>query len=258
MLFPVLASKTYSRNLQYRASHAINTLASAVFGLIYVSIWRGIGESSAMEGYTVGSVVHYVALNQAFLWVTIFVTHGLAIERSVRTGQIAIELLRPVNLFYQLMCREWGQIAYQLLYKTMPIYLLYLFTLSLPVPSDASTWLGFIGAILSAAYISICINYLIGITSLWTTESQWLYWVHYSVSTVLSGFLLPIEWLPGWLQVVSRWTPYPYLQFIPSKIYLGLEPLTSMLGGLVWGAGFTLLCLFATAWARRQVEVQGG
>jgi len=258
MLFAVLAKKAFARNLQYRASHAINTVASAVFGLIYVSIWKGIGSTGGGSEYTLDNVIHYVAFNQAVLWITLFLTNGLGIQQSVRTGQISLDLMRPVHLFYQLTCREWGQIGYQLLYKTLPIYLIYVWTISLPVPRDAKTWFWTIAALASAAYLNICINYLIGVTALWTTESAWLYWVHFSVSSILSGFLIPIEWLPGWLQRISTVTPYPYMQHVPSKIYLGLTSPDTMFGGLLWCASFTLLCFAATAVVRHKVEVQGG
>ncbi|KPV59033.1 hypothetical protein QJ48_13170 [Paenibacillus sp. A3] len=258
MLFPVLMKKAFARNLQYRLSHAVNTVASIVFGLIYVSIWQGIGQQDGMHGYSLQTVIHYVALNQATLWVTLFVTNGLGIERSVRTGQIATDLMRPVHLFYQLMCREWGQIGYQLLYKTIPIYLIYIWMLSIPVPHNTGTWLAFTTALAMAAYMNICVNYLIGVTALWTTESTWLFWVHNSISSVLSGFLIPIEWLPQWLQRIAYMTPYPYMQYIPSKIYLGLASPSEMYGGLLWCVLFTALCLAATAIVRNKVEVQGG
>lgn len=258
MLFAVLIKKAYDRNLQYRASHAINTVASAIFGLIYVSIWKGVGTTGGASGYTLETVIHYVAFNQVCLWITVFMTKGLGIDQSVRTGQIALDLMRPVHLFYHLMCREWGQIAYQLLYKSLPIYLLYVWTLDLPVPRSASTWALTIMALVLAAYMSICINYMIGVAALWTTESQWLFWVHISLSSVLSGFLIPNDWLPAWLQGIAKMTPYPYMQYVPTKLYLGMESAPILLGSLIWSLFLTLLCFAATAIVRHKVEVQGG
>jgi ABC-2 type transport system permease protein len=258
MLFAVLMKKAYDRNLQYRASHAINTVASGIFGLIYVSIWKGVGTTGGASGYTLDNVIHYVAFNQTCLWITVFMTKGLGIDQSVRTGQIALDLMRPVHLFYQLMSREWGQIGYQLLYKTFPIYLLYVWTLDLPVPRSALTWVLTASALGLAAYMSICINYIIGVAALWTTESQWLFWVHISLSSVLSGFLIPNDWLPLWLQSIARMTPYPYLQYVPTKLYLGMETAPILIGSFIWCVTLTIICFAATAIVRHKVEVQGG
>ncbi|BBH22185.1 ABC transporter permease [Paenibacillus baekrokdamisoli] len=258
MLFLVLARKTYERNLQYRGAHMVHNIASAIFGFIYISIWMGIGESRTLGAYGLSGMVSYVAFNQVSLWVAAFLNNGLGLQQSVRTGQIAIELVRPVHLFYQLMCKEWGQIAYQFVYKFIPIYTLYLFVLPLHVPSSVIIFLWTAVALALAAYISICINFLIGAAALWTTESNWLYWVNYAFSMLLSGFLIPIEWLPGWLRFLSHASFYPFLHYVPTRIYLGMNNAWSLIGSIGWGIGLTVICLFLASRMRRKVEVQGG
>ncbi|WNQ11911.1 ABC-2 family transporter protein [Paenibacillus aurantius] len=258
MLFAVLAKKAYRRNLQYRGSHLVHNLASAIFGVVYISIWMGLGEGRSLGEYGLKGMVSYIAFNQVSLWVALFLNNGLGIPESVRTGQISLELMRPVPLFYQLMSREWGQIAYQFVYKFLPIYFLYFFVFQLQVPSQLSTYAATAAALLFAAYISICINYLIGVTSLWTTESTWFYWLNYSFSMLLSGFFIPLEWLPGWLHAISVWSPYPYLLYHSTRIYLELESFTVLTGSVVWCLLFTVLCIGATRIVRRKLEVQGG
>ncbi|KRF39203.1 ABC transporter permease [Paenibacillus sp. Soil787] len=258
MLFAVLARKAYARNLQYRGSHLLHNAVSAVFGFIYASIWTGLGSDSSLGEYGAKGIVGYIAFNQAILWITQFTTNGLGLEQSVRTGQIAVDLMRPVHLFYQAMSREWGQVFYQFLYKFIPIYTLYYFIFSLQLPHHASVYGWTAIALVLAAYISICTNYLIGVAALWTTESRWFYWVNYSFSTLLSGFFIPLEWLPGWLRTISFYTPYPYLLYYPTRIYMQLEQGTVVLGALLWGIGFTCVCLAVTKGVRRKLEVQGG
>ncbi|MBP1992414.1 ABC transporter permease [Paenibacillus eucommiae] len=258
MLFAVLVRKAYARNLQYRGAHMLHNVASALFGFIYVSIWTGLGADSSLGEYGVKGMVSYIAFNQASLWITLFITNGLGIEQSVRTGQISLDLMRPVHLFYQTMSREWGQIYYQFLYKFIPIYLLYFFLFSLQIPKQASVYATTALALVLAAYISICINYLIGVAAMWTTESRWLYWVNYAFSMLLSGFFIPLEWLPSGLSDIAFYSPYPYLLYYPTRIYLQMEQGTVLFGSLLWCIGFTLLCLFATVLVRRKLEVQGG
>lgn len=258
MLFTVLARKAYARNLQYRGSHLLHNLVSMAFGFIYVSIWTGLGQDASLGAYGQKGMVGYIAFNQSVLWLTMFLTNGLGLEQSVRTGQIALDLMRPVHLFYQAMSREWGQVVYQFLYKFLPIYILYFFIFSLKLPDRGSVYVWTALALVFAAYISICINYLIGVAALWTTESRWLYWVNYALSMLLSGFFIPLEWLPAWLRTVSSLSPYPYLIYVPTRIYMQLEQGTDALGALLWCIGFTCACLTLTRWARKKLEVQGG
>ncbi|MFS1514298.1 ABC transporter permease [Chengkuizengella sp. SCS-71B] len=258
MLFAVLAKKNYARNIQYRGSHLVHNVASIIFGFVYVSIWIGIGESNSLGEYGVKGMVSYIAFNQACLWITVFITNSLGMEQSVRTGQISLDLMRPVHLFYHLMSKEWGQIIYQFIYKFLPIYFIYYFLLSLQVPHQLSTYVWTAIGLILAGYICICINYLIGIVSLWTTESKWLYWVNYAFSMLLSGFFIPLEWLPNGLYQLSIYSPYPYIQYHITRIYLGYESYHVLLGSFLWCVFFTCLCLVATSNMRKKLEVQGG
>ncbi|MEO3946545.1 ABC-2 family transporter protein [Gorillibacterium sp. CAU 1737] len=258
MLFPVLVRKAYRVNLQYRGSHLVHNLASSLFGFMYIFIWMGIGATHELEGYGVTGMIHYVGFNQAALWVTGFATFGLGIPQRVRTGQIALDLMRPVSLFYQTALREWGQVAYQFVYKFLPIYLIYAIVFSFSFPTQFSTYAGTFAALAIGAYLAICIQYLVGVLALWTTESGWFHWLNYAFLMLLSGFFVPVEWLPSWLRAISLHSFYPYLQYHPVKIYLGHESASVLTGGLVWCVGFSLVCAMVTWLARQRVEVQGG
>ena len=258
MLYLTLASKAYARNLQYRGAHMVHNIASAMFGFLYACIWIGIGADHSLGEYGTQGMVAYIAFTQAALWVSSFVSNGLGIPESVRTGQISLDLMRPIHLFSHLMAKEWGQIAYQFVYKSIPIYLVYLFAFSLSLPEQFSSLLCAAAALAGAAYMSICINYLIGATALWTTESSWLYWGNHALINLLAGFFIPIEWLPSWMQNIAWLSPYPYLLYVPTRFYLGLGSASALWGTLFWSVMLTLTCLLATHVLRRKVEVQGG
>lgn len=188
MLYFTLASKAYSRNLQYRGAHMVHNLASAMFGYMYACLWIGIGADHTLGEYGTQGMISYIAFTQSSLWISGFLTNGLGIPLSVRTGQIALDLMRPVHLFTHLMAREWGQIAYQFVYKSIPIYLLFSIVFSLHWPSDVSTLFYAALGLAGAAYLSICMNYIIGATSMWTTESSWLHWGNHAMMNLLAGF----------------------------------------------------------------------
>lgn len=258
MLYFTLASKAYARNLQYRGAHMVHNVASAMFGFLYACIWVGLGADHSLGEYGTHGMVAYIAFTQSALWVSGFVSNGLGIPQSVRSGHISLDLMRPVHLFPHLMAREWGQIGYQFVYKSIPIYLVYFFAFSLPFPHQATFLLYLAIALAGAAYLSICINYLIGVSALWTTESSWLYWTNHAMINLLAGFFIPVEWLPGWLQRIAWLSPYPYLLYVPTRLYLGLGSVSALWGTLFWCVLLTLVCLLATGVMRRKVEVQGG
>lgn len=258
LLYFTLARKAYARNLQYRGAHMVHNVASALFGYLYACIWIGIGEGRSLGEYGTQGMVSYIAFTQASLWVTSFLTNGLGIPESVRTGHISMDLMRPVHLFTHLMSREWGQILYQFLYKSIPIYLVYLIAFKLRLPENGMTYVLTTASLFGATYMGICINYLIGVTAMWTTESSWLQWANHALINLLAGFFIPIEWLPKILQTIAWWSPYPYLLYVPTRIYLGYDDGSLLLGTMVWMLLLTLICFLATYYLRRKVEVQGG
>ncbi|MEK0315443.1 ABC transporter permease [Cohnella sp. 56] len=253
----VLARSGYESRLQYTASHAARTVASIIFGMIYISIWQGIGEQHALQGYGREGMIAYMAFNQVILWLTV-TTHGLGLEDRVRTGQIALDLVRPLHLFVFAAGKEAGSIAYNALFTAVPLYVLYTLLFGLPVPADPLIWLWTLPALLMAAYTAVCISYCIGVTALWTVESRWFSLLNYSLSFVLSGFLMPVAWMPGWLQTVSRLSPYPVFNDIPTRLYLGHAAPAALLAPALWCVLLSLACLAATSAVRRKVEVQGG
>jgi len=257
-LYRALAAKAYARNIQYRGSHLLHNFASAAFGYLYACIWIGLGRDHSLGDYGTIGMLHYITFTQTSLWVASFTTMGLGIPQSVRTGQIALDLMRPVHLFAHLMAKEWGQIAYQFLYKSIPIYIVMQLALGL-TPIDGGRTLPLaLTALAGAAYMAICMNYMMGISALWTTESSWLYWGNQALMNLLAGFFIPLEWLPGWLQTVAWASPYPFMLYAPTQFYLGKGDPVLLLGTLAWCAALTLLCLLSTKALRHKVEVQGG
>ncbi|MBB6670544.1 ABC transporter permease [Cohnella nanjingensis] len=257
MVIWVLARSMYESRLQYSASHAVRTVASIIFGLIYVSIWQGIGAERELGSYGTVGMVSYIAFNQVILWVT-FTSHGLGLEERVRTGQIALDLVRPLHLFVFAASREAGSIAYNALFTALPLYAVYAVSFGLPIPRELSVWAYTAAALAMGAYTALCIGYAIGVTALWTVESRWFSLLNYSVNFTLSGFLMPLDWMPGWLQTIARVSPYPIFNYVPTQIYLGKAGPSSLLVPLVWCLLLTLLCIAASAAVRRKVEVQGG
>ncbi|MBB3111132.1 ABC-2 type transport system permease protein [Paenibacillus phyllosphaerae] len=252
-----IARKTYAQNLQYRSANLMRTAASIIIGYVYACIWLGVSDREALGEYGAAGMLSYIAFNQACLW-TVFTTNSLGIDALVRTGQISVELMRPLHFFRYMASKEWGKIGYQFLFCSVPIYLVYWLLLHIRLPEHPLTWAYTLLALFLGAYISLCMSFMIGIVALWTTESRWLWQLNWSVNVLLSGFFIPIEWLPGWLKHMSQYSPYPSIHYIPTRLYMELSGPATILISLGWAIVLTLLCFGLTRVLRRHLEVQGG
>lgn len=112
-LFPKIWSRFiqgfYSELPVFRASHLINTVASAVFGLIYIYLWKGVTPVSGFNDYSALTIVQYISFNQTTLWFTQFgVRTQVRIVDAVRSGNIATELIRPMDYLWYMMSSSFG------------------------------------------------------------------------------------------------------------------------------------------------------
>lgn len=237
----------------------INNVASLVFGFIYISLWQAVApEISTTDPYTRQVMVSIIVLAQVFAWVAIFLPAGLGIHLWVRSGQIALEMARPVGFFPLVMAREVGNLAYQALYRSLPLALLFAVTVAFPAPASLQSLLYTIPSLLLGSYIALCITYTVGISSLWTVEIRWAHWLYHSMAGLLSGGWVPVDMLPFGIGEVARYLPFAAQIFYPARIYLGLSGPEMIWLQMGWAALLTLWCLGLTRLGLRRVIVQGG
>ncbi len=256
--FIVIADKGYQQNFVYLASHGINTVASAIFGLIYISLWRSVVPPAGFSDYTPLGITQYIAYNQVILW---FVQFGIRIHvrisQAVRTGNIARELCWPINYFWYRIAQETGVIVYNLFFRGIPVGLLLAFV-SFYVPRSPLVWLWSVIALGLAGYIGLVLFYIVGIMSFWSTEIRTSYWVVANLSLGLGGASMPLEVLPDAVEKIARLSPFACLCYYPARIYLELSGPGLIWYSVFWSVALTALAQFLTTRARARLEVQGG
>lgn len=254
----VLASKGFVQNLQYTASHLLNTIASAVFGVIYICLWKSVTPSSGFGGYAPMTMVHYVTLNQVTMWFTQFgIRVHAKIRDAVRSGNIASELMRPLDFFSYRVATEYGSMVYGLLFRGLPVGLM-LSMLGFYFPKHPATWAWTAVSLVLGAYIAITNLYLVGLTSFWTTEIRTAYWIESTLSLGLGGASMPLEVLPEPVFRLARWSPFACLTYNPARIYLEMSGPELILPAAFWALALTAIAQGLTILARRKLEVQGG
>ena len=88
---------------QYRSAAIGGILCQLFFGLILVALYRAL-YASKPQTLPIAAVSSYVWLQQAFFRMVTSSEGGML--DSVRTGGVAYELCRPVNLYGYYFCRD--------------------------------------------------------------------------------------------------------------------------------------------------------
>jgi len=260
LLYVHIARTGYMRNTAYKWSHMVNNLASALFGFIYIALWQAVAPATTGPGdpYNRSTLVSIMVLAQVFAWVATFLPAGLGIQNAIRTGSIALEVARPVPYFPMVMAREVGSVAYQALYRSLPLAVIFTLTVGFPRPASLSGLLLTVPSLVLASYVALTMVYSVGISALWTTEVRYAHWLYMSVSSLLSGGWIPADIMPGWLGTVAPYLPFAATQHYPIRIYLGLAGAEGLLMQALWAVLLTVWCWWITGRAMRRIVVQGG
>jgi ABC-2 type transport system permease protein len=255
----VLASKGFVQNLQYSASHLlINTVASAVFGVIYIYLWRSVTPVSGFGDYTPLLITYYISFSQTTMWFTQFgIRVHVRIRDAVRSGDVATQLARPIHFFSYHMASEYGSMVYGLIFRGLPVGLM-LSIFGYYLPRNPATWGWTLLSLALGAYIAITHLYLVGMTAFWTTEIRSVFSIVSTLNLTLGGASMPLEVLPKPLCTLARWSPFACLTFNPARIWLELSGPELVIPAITWAVVLTVFAQWVTGKARAKLEVQGG
>src|SRR5690606_26003912 len=85
-----------------------------------------------------------------------------------------------------------------------------------------------------------------GMIAFWLLEVSSLLFVLMLFTFFFSGHMFPLEFLPDFWKNLIIYTPFPYLAYFPSAVFLGKVEGPALVNGLViltaWTVGFAVLC----------------
>ncbi len=261
-MYWAIARSAFQRQLSYRAANLAGLATNAFFGVLRASVLLALfGSATVVAGYTVRDAVTFTALTQALLsMVALFAWTDLM--RTVRTGEIAIDLARPVDFYGYWCAQDLGRAGAQLLLRGLPIMLMYRLFFDIALPPGPTHLLAFLVSLVLALLISFSWRFLISLAAFWTQDAIGVARLASAISLFLSGFLMPVAFFPDWLRTLMRLTPFPGMIATPVDIYLGQVSGAALglalAGQLVWVVAMFALARLVLIFAVRKLVIQGG
>ncbi|MET0693287.1 MAG: ABC-2 family transporter protein, partial [Propionibacteriaceae bacterium] len=216
-------------------------------------------QSQFVAGADVDTTVGYAVL--ALTVATVLNTWpGMSIESRVRDGLIGIDLMRPIGLLTQVLAVQTGYVL-----AALPTAIVGLGTGlvigGLAPAASLGAAISFVASLVLAFCVAQLITLLMSLTSFWTLEVGGLAMMFEVVRSFLSGAVVPLWFMPGWLRTVAEVLPFQAAAYTPLAIYFGRPP-----GGLgaalavqvIWVIALGALCAWVWSRAKRRVVVQGG
>ncbi|WP_423463293.1 ABC transporter permease [Promicromonospora sp. MS192] len=268
---PVPARNPYWRFLvagfRGQSAYPLATLAgltaNATFGLLKGGIMGAAVDSSGGElaGYSAATMAAFVWLGQGMLGSVNF-WGGSDLQARIRSGDVAVDFLRPVSVQAANVLTDIGKGLFALLPRGLPSVAIGVLVSGMALPPDAAaSALGLLSLLIGIA-ISHATVYVVATTGFWLVETRGVSVLYMSLSGFLAGLYTPIYLYPDWLLTLALATPFPSMMQLPIDVLSGR--VTGWDAGqhigvqLGWLAAVLVAGYLATRAGRRRLEVQGG
>lgn len=264
-LYAAVARRSFRRYSTYAAATLAGIFTNSVFGVIYsftyTELWT---RAPGAGGYDLQDAVTYVWLGQAMLMTVAMWNGGTTddLAERIRTGDVAIDLYRPVPLLWWYLAADLGRAAYHFLSRGLAPALVGLVLFGISAPASPVAALAFVVSVALAVVVSFAIRFLVAASGFWVLDSSGIKLMTGVCAMFLSGLTLPLNLFPGWLGTLVNALPWAAYIQVPVDVYLGQHTGTDLLAALgfqvLWGVVLLFAGTLVLERATRKVVVQGG
>ncbi|GGY96743.1 ABC transporter permease [Streptomyces nitrosporeus] len=264
-LYSVVAAGGFRRYATYRVATAAGVFTNTVFGFIVAYTYMALWETRPrLGGYDMSEALTYVWLGQALLAACAMMGGGFEEEmvERIRTGDIAVDLYRPVDLQLWWLAGDLGRAAFQLLGRGVVPMALGALAFDLALPGSPVTWVAFLVSVTLGAVVSFALRFLVALSAFWLLDGAGAMQISMLAGLFFSGMVLPLTLFPGLLGEVARAMPWSSLLQVPADVFLGKHTGWGLVRAYAFQAGWAVALLLAgrllQSVATRRVVVQGG
>jgi len=184
------------------------------------------------------------------------------IAESVRTGSVALDLLKPVNIYGIYLAEDIGDALAAFFQKAIPLLVVGTLLFGFPAPASLvhfalfllSFAVGYLINWLLAALLGLCAFKILRLGPLANAKGF--------IMKLLSGSIIPLWFFPARFQAILEILPFMNIYQLPLGIYIGQYTMTEILFRtalqLLWCAALWLLFHVLQKKASAAVLIQGG
>ncbi len=248
--------------LAYRVSYLVNMLSAVITYTVIFCIWSAVYSGRDTVGdYGWEEMKSYLIVS-LFLSALVSMSSEFRISRQIRTGNIACELLRPVDYQKASLSITLGNSMSEGVIIGVACLGFAFATGSTVMPGTPLAWTGFVAATLVSMATKFLMVYAFGLTCFWTTSLMGVSWLRKALTDFFSGALIPIALFPDWLRGIAEWLPFRSIVSVPANAFTGRlagQDLARALGvGLAWVVILWFLSRLVWSRAMRKITIQGG
>lgn len=256
-----LAAAAWRSVQAYRATFVLGLLMLVFNLLAMLALWRVLlHQGRSLSGFDWPHMKAYLLIVfVANCLVSTYSDYTMALR--IQSGLVALDLTKPIDYQAARFAETLGRVALELLTAAAVTVAALLAFGGLPVPGPAQLLL-FVVSLAAVVPLKFLIVYLSGLVCFWTQDYVGVNWARVAVSALMSGTLIPLAFLPGWLRDLAFALPFQGTASAPALLFIGQVTGPRAVGLVAGQLAWTVALWFGTRWAwrsaLRQLTVHGG
>ncbi len=258
--YPTLLAIGLKEAIAYRAEFVVWMLTMTM-PLVMLAITSAMAREGSVGRFDAGAFTAYylatlIVRQMSGSWVV------WEMIREIREGTLSLRLVRPMHPLVGYSAESLAAIPMRAL-VSMPIAVIALMVVGAGrLTHDPVVIACFVASLAGAFVLNFAVSAAVGVLGLFLESSiaVWELWL--GGFMIFSGYLLPLELFPPWLERLARVLPFPYLQAVPVEILTGMHGRGSALRALAWQWGYAAVALtvLLILWQRgiKRFQAYGG
>jgi ABC-2 type transport system permease protein len=249
---------TILNSFAYLYDMIISSFFMLIIMFIFINLWNAIYQNSLnIEGFTLPMMIWYLVITESIIFSERrFSDH---ISDDIKTGVVAYNLNKPYNYilfkFMQFIADAILRFVISLVLGGAIAYIMIG-----PIELSLSTTLSFI-SMLFALILLFFFVMMIGALAFWIEDTRAFYFIYQKLVFTLGGMLIPLEFFPESLQMISRLFPFQALCYLPAKLFISFSYslfFKTIMIQLLWIIIIAIITYLIFNFAIKRLEINGG
>ena len=253
-------------SIQYRIAALAGISTQFAWGFMLILAFMAFYESNpAAFPMAMQQTVSFMWMQQAFMTLFFLWFYDYTIFESVESGQIAYDLVRPIDLYNRWFTTSVASRLARAALRCLPILIIgsvLPHPFRLMWPGSLLQFAAFVVSMGLSLLVVVCIGMLVYVSSFFTIRSTGTRAMVAIGGDFLAGSVIPIPFFPDTLRRVVELSPFGAMQNLPLRIFIGhvygAELVQSMGLQVFWIVTLVAIGRFFIGRAIGRVVAQGG
>jgi len=214
----------FKEDLQYTFAFMMSIIVQPIILLINIALFTSVyayNNTSQILGYDLGQMIWYMT-SAHFIWVIVFNFADYRISDRVLSGDLNMDLLRPLSLFKYELGIAIGLRVTAFFTELIPGLIVFSI-IYFPSFMSGISVVKFCVSILFSFLIMYMLNFLTGLTAFKLQNNASITGIKVILMSILGGSAIPLEFFPVPIRQVLMFLPFEYIFYWPIQFFLNTQ-----------------------------------